>query len=250
MNTNRMNNTKWKLRSALLAGLCVLGGGLAAPASAQFMVLDASNLAENVRQVTAAMDQINNQRQQIEYQLQALRRLNSPRWGDIAPLLQQLDALMRQSRALGYSLADIDRQFVETFPGWQPAPDNLALAEAQRMQAERTLGTMRAALNVLSEQGRQFAAGQQLLASIKAQMSGIEGTQGALELQATLDAFAAEELGLQRQMMITHANLQAVHNAYVINREAESRATYRAMMDRMSELPPPSTRSFSLRVRP
>lgn len=243
---------KRKSRSAVLAGLCVLGGGLAAPApaSAQWTVIDPSNLAQNVEQVVRAGQQINNQRQQIQYQLQALRKLGSPTWGDIRPLLQRLDWLMRQTRALGYSLADLDRQFQETFPGGRPAPSNLALAEAQRVQAERTLGTMRATLNVLNEQARQVAAGQELLASVKAQVSGIEGTQEALELQATLDAFAAEEIGLLRQTMTTQANLQAVYNAYVVNREAETRATYRAMVDRMSDLPPRSGRGFSLRVRP
>jgi hypothetical protein len=109
---------------------------------------------------------------------------------------------------------------------------------------------MRAALNVLSEQARQFDSGQTTLASIKAQMSGIQGTQGALELQATIEAFVAEELGLLRQTLTTQANLQAVYNAYLVNGEAEMRANYRAMVDLMSLLPPPSRRGFSLVMIP
>ncbi|MGH7576219.1 MAG: P-type conjugative transfer protein TrbJ [Longimicrobiales bacterium] len=243
----RMSRT---LRSGFLVGTCVLGVGFPAPASGQWTVIDPSNLAQNIKQVAQSIAQVSNQRLQIEYQLQALKKLGNPRWEDIRPLLQRLDHLMQQEQALGYSLANLDQQFRETFPGWQAGPSRRALPVAQRVQAERTLGTMRAALNALNEHGRQFAAGQATLASIKAQMPGIEGTQEALELQATLDAYVADEIGLLRQTVTTQANIQAVYSAYLVNQEAEMRANYRAMMDRMTVPPPPSRRDFSLRIQP
>lgn len=239
------------LRSAVLACACALSSTLLPQrADAQWVVIDPSNLAQNIMQVAHAIEQINNQRLQIENQIRALRKLGTHNWREIQELFQQLDLLMRQGQALGYSLANLDEQFRETFPGWEVAADNLALPEAQRIQAERTLGTMRAGLNVLNEQARQFQDGQATLASIKAQVQGINGTQEALELQATLDAFTAEEIGMLRQTITTQANLVAVYNAYLVNQEAEMRANYRAMMDRMSVLPPPSPRTFSLRMQP
>lgn len=233
-------------RSALLVGACVLGAVLPDKAHAQWTVIDPSNLAQNIQQVANSLEQINNQRLQLEYQLQALQKLDHVNWRDIRGVVQQLDNLMREGEALAYSIANLDQQFRETFPGWRAASSNLELPVAQRMQAERTLATMRAALNVLSEQARQFHNGQATLASIKSQMSDIEGTQEALELQATLDAYLAEEIGLLRQTFTTQANLQAVYNAYRINVEAEARATYRAMMDRMAVLPPRSQQNFNL----
>lgn len=236
------------LRSSLLASAYALGAGLPNPASAQWTVIDPSNLAQNITQVAKSIEQINNQRLQIEYQLQALKKLGNPRWGDVRPLLEQLSQLMRQEQALGYSLANLDEQFRETFPGWQ-ASDVPDLSVAQRLQAQRTLGTMRAALNALHAQGQQFVAAQAALASMKAQMPEINGTQEALEFQATLDAFAADEIGLLRQAVTTQSNIQAIYNAYVINQEAEMRANFRAMMNRI-ELPAPSRRDFSLRIQP
>lgn len=242
----------WRaLRSASLVSMCVLAVvGCPNPASAQWTVIDPSNLAQNITQVAKSIEQINNQRSQIEYQLQALQKLGNPNWEDIRPLLRQLDHLMRQGQALGYSLANLDQQFRETFPGWQAAPNNLALPAAQRVQAERALATMRAGLNVLNEHARQFATGQTTLAAIRSQMSGIRGTQEALELQATLDAFVADEIGLLRQTVTTQANIQAIYNAYTINQDAEMRANFAAMMDRMTVLPPPSRHDFSLRIQP
>lgn len=236
------------LRNGAYVGVSVLGMGLPAPVFGQWTVIDPSNLAQNITQVAKSVEQINNQRLQIEYQLQSLSKLDEPNWRDIRLLLQQLDRLMREGQALGYSVANLDQQFRETFPGWQAASDDADLPAAQRVQAERTLGTMRAALNVLHEQARQFTTGQARLASIKAQMSGIRGTQEALELQATLDAFLAEEVGLLRQTIGTQANVQAIYNAYLVNQEAEMRANFRAMMDRMTALPAPSRNDFSLRI--
>lgn len=237
------------LRKGLVPGAGLLGAGPFSPAAAQWTVIDPSNLKQNIAQVVHAIEQVNKQRLQIEYQLQALAKLDDPNWGDVRPLLHRLDELMREGEALGYSLANLDRQFHETFPGWQASPTSLELSEAQRVQAQRTLGTMRAALNALNEQARGVASGQATLAAIKAQMSGIGGTQEALELQATLDAFVADEIGLLRQTVTTQANIQAIYNAYVINQEAEMRANFRAMMDRIV-MPAPSHRDFSLRMQP
>ena len=237
-------------RSTFVIIACVIGFAVApGRVHSQFVVLDPTNLAQNVLQVLRAAQQINNQRQQITYQLQALRKLPNPNWREIATLVNQLDALMRQGEALGYSIESLDKQFDQTFPGNQAAANNLLVPIAQRQQALRTLRTMRAALNVLQSHSHSFQSGQQKLAAIKASMHGIEGTQEALELQSTLDAFVAEEIGLLRQAVATQTNVQAVYNAYVVNHEEQMRANYRAMMDRMSSVPSGSSRNFSLQVK-
>lgn len=235
----------------LLSGSVVLLAGTVAPRPAQAqigipgvpqIVLDPRNLIENARQAVQIA-------RQIEYQIQALQKLRNPTWRDIDAHIYQVEYLLRQGEALGYSVAELERRFRETFPGYHAAASRLDLPEAQRLQARRTLGTMQAALSVLSAHAQQFRGGQIRLQQIKAQMAGIEGTQEALELQTTLDAFLAEEVGLLRQTIATQANLQAVYNAYQVNQQEEMRANYRAMMDRMSTLPPLSRRNFSLQVR-
>jgi len=232
------------LLSASAIGTAFLPGR----ADAQWVVVDPSNLAQNVRQVIQSVQQINNQREQITFQIQALRKLPNPNWREIATQVHQLDRLMQEGAALGYSIEALDREFQRTFPGDHAEVNNLQVPVAQREQALRTLGTMRAALNVLQSQSRDFQAGQRRLADIKASMSGIRGTQEALELQGTIDAFLAEEVGLLRQAVATQTNVQAVYNAYVVNRETQTRANYRAMMDRMSAVPAASRRNFSLQV--
>lgn len=239
-----------RLHKVILLSGCVIGAAFApGRAHAQWTVIDPSNLAQNIEQVAHAAQQINNQRLQIEYQLQALRKLGNVHWRDVRGVLREVDILMRRQRAIAYSLADLERQFRETFPGWEASPDNLTFAEAQRDQAERTLGTMGAGLQVLGEHARQFEDGQATLAAIKDQLQGVEGTQEALELQASLDAYQAEEIGLLRQTVATQANLEAVYNAYRVNQDAETAANFMAMLARVPESPLDSKRTFSLMMK-
>jgi P-type conjugative transfer protein TrbJ len=241
----RVRWSRWLLSGAVL----LVWTAVPRPAQAQFsipglpqIVIDPKNLIENARQAAQMAEQ-------IRYQLQALQKLRNPTWRDIDGHIRQVEYLLQQGEALGYSVAQLDRQFRETFPGYQAAASRLDLPKAQRIQARRTLGTMQAALNVLSANAQQFRAGQSRLGQIKAQMAGIQGTQQALELQSTLDAFLAEEVGLLRQTVATQANLQAVYNAYQVNEQEQMRANYRAMMDRMST-PPRYQADYSLRIRP
>lgn len=245
--------SRW-LRSGAVALL--VWTGAPTPAPAQFslpglpqIVYDPSNLAKNAVTAAQTVLMVRRQLEQLQLQIQALRKLGNPSWREIDSYVRQMEYLLEQGEAIGYTMADLEEQFRGTFPGYRAAASNLDLPEAQRVQAQRTLGTMRAALNVLHAHAEQFRTGRVRLDQIKGQMAGIQGTQEALELQATLDAFLAEEVGLLRQTVATQANLQAVYNAYQVSQQEEMRANYRAMMDRMSTLPSPSTRNFSLQVR-
>jgi P-type conjugative transfer protein TrbJ len=242
----------WK---SLLSGVAALMAWITMPglARAQIpipglpqIVYDPANVAKSAITALQTARMVEQQIRQFEQQF---RRLRNPTWRDIDGYVRGMEALLRQGEALGYSVSELDRQFRETFPGYRAAASNLAIPEAQRLQARRTLATMGAALDVLNAHAQQFQVGRAKLDRIKAQMSGIQGTQEALELQTTLDAYLAEEVGLLRQTVATQANLEAVYNAYEVNQQEQIRANYRAMMDRMSTLPPPSSRNFSLQVR-
>ena len=94
------------LAAAALAVLVCLG--TPAPARAQFglfgsgIVFDPSNFARNVLHYARRLEQMNMQRQQLQQQLTALRKLRAPNWRQINATLTQMDALMQQGQALAY----------------------------------------------------------------------------------------------------------------------------------------------------
>jgi P-type conjugative transfer protein TrbJ len=213
----------------LLASAGLVVAALAAPAAAHAqipipgvpqIVLDPRNLVQNARQVAQTAQQIENQRRQILYQIQSLQKLRNPNWREISGLVGQLDALMRQGEALAYSAADLDAQFQRTFPGHQ-LPVGWVASQAQRTQATRALATLRASLNATRRQMQDLQPGMARLGQIKRQMGGIQGTQEAIELQNTLQAYAAEELVMLRQAVAVQTNALAVTQAREIQREMQ-----------------------------
>src|SRR5207302_1778716 len=91
------------------------------------------------------------------------------------------------------------------------------------------LDTMRAGLAAISRQSQSLAPGEQTLAAIRRQMARTDGHQQALEHLATLASFTAQEQLLTRQSLAVGANLQAVGQAYWIDRAAQARATFRVL---------------------
>jgi P-type conjugative transfer protein TrbJ len=232
-----MNLSKHATAAAAFALLLAADAGAPAPAAAQIPVTDAAHIAVNTYwhyvhylqfafQIYQHTTQIANQIQQIDNQLRALAKLAHPNWRDIQSLLTDLDFLVRSGTAIGYSLGDAGGQLRQVFPGWTPWLNPSAATN----QSERSLDTLRAGLDAISRQAQSFAPGEQTLAAIRQQMTATDGHQMALEQLATLAAFSAQEQLLARQSLAVNANLQAVADAYWINREAQARATFQTVV--------------------
>jgi P-type conjugative transfer protein TrbJ len=220
--------------AAAALAVAVLAGALGAapqPAAAQIPVTDVAHMTANVYwhyahyvqlayQIWQHATQIANQLRQIQAQLRALRKLPDPVWRDLAPLLAELDAVVRSGRAIGYALPDAGAQLRQVYPGWTPWTD----AAAAPLQTERALDTMRAGLAAIARQAQSLGPAEQALAQIRRQMAATDGHQQALEQLATLSGLTAQEQLLGRQALAVSANLQAVGQAYWIDREAQARA--------------------------
>lgn len=242
-------------RSArLLVSLFAAAGFVLAPAVAQAqfslfgsgIVFDPSNFARNVLHYSRRIEQMNLQRQQLQQQIIAMRKLRNPNWRQINAALSQVDALTQQGQALAYSLRAIDAEFQRTFPGVQVFRDYPA---EQRTQAIRTLATMRGALNAANRAAQEFPTSIARLEAMKRQFGTVQGHQEAIELTGTIGMYSAEELTMLRQAVSGLTNVQAVYYANQVNAEAQRQATFRARLTAMSA-PGPRYAPVSLRVTP
>jgi P-type conjugative transfer protein TrbJ len=223
--------------AALTAGLALLAP---APVQAIIPVTDYAHIVVNqywhyvhyvqfALQIYQQYQALANQYRQIVNQLAALEKLANPNWREVYDLLANLDWIMRQGQALAYSYKNVDAQFQKVFPGFAEIQD---WPVQRQVQAVRTLDTMRTALDTVSEQFRHDIADQLLLERIKGGMAGIHGHQEALELQATILMYTAQELGVIKQSLATANNMQAVYYGHEINREAQGEATLAAGLQR------------------
>ncbi len=242
-----------KTRLLAAAALAVLGCLLTPPAArAQFglfgsgLVFDPSNFARNVLHYARRLEQMNMQRQELQQQLAAMRKLRSPNWRQINATLTQMDALMQQGQGLAYSLRAIDQEFQRTFPGTRVFQNYPA---ERQTQAIRTLATLRGALNAANRAAREFPTSVARLDAMKRQLGSIQGHEEALELNGTIGMYSAEELTLLRQAVSALTNVQTVYYADQVNAQAQEAATVRARLAAMSA-PGPRYAPFSLRVTP
>jgi P-type conjugative transfer protein TrbJ len=242
-----------KARLLAVGAFAVLGVVLTpVSASAQFglfgsgIVFDPSNFARNVLHYARRLEQMNLQRQQLQQQVAAMRKLRNPNWRQINSALSQMDALMQQGQALAYSLRAIDAEFQRTFPGAQVFRN---YAAEERTQALRTLATMRGALNAANRAATEFPTSVARLEAMKRQLGSIQGHEEALELNGTIGMYSAEELTLLRQAVSALTNVQAVFYASEVNAEAQRQATFRSRLAAMSA-PGPRYAPMSLRVTP
>jgi type IV secretion system protein TrbJ len=235
------------LPAALLMALTLI----AAPsAHAQFglggIVLDPSNLARNVLHYARRLEQIAMQKQQLQQQLVAMRKLPNPPWRDIRQTMAQIDGLMADGRAISYRLQNLNQQFQATFPVDRVFRD---WPTERRAQAERTVATMGAVLAGARAQAQAFNDGLGRLTDMKSRVATVQGQEGALELQNTATVFTAEELMMLRQALMAQSSMQAVYYANRVNTEAQQAAT---IDERLTALSVPARRSqpVSLRVTP
>lgn len=234
-----------------LAAAAIAAAALAParPAAAQFglpgvpqVVHDPSNLAKNAAQLTQQIAAVNAARQQLTYQLQALRKLPNPPLREINSTMAQLRGVMAAGDALVYAATNVEQQFRTTFPLSRPFTDYAAESNAQ---ASRTLATMRAALGASGAQAQTFAAGQDRLTALQAAVRGVQGHQGALELIGATSIYQGQELLLLRQAIAAQTNVHAVRAAYEVNRQVQQEVTARETFRRMAT-PPARRPPFAL----
>jgi P-type conjugative transfer protein TrbJ len=237
----RIGTLVWVVLAALVSPAAakaqLLGSGI---------VFDPSNFARNVLHYTRRLEQMDLQRQQLQAQIAAMRKLPNPPWRDISQAVSQLTTLMADGKGLSYQVANLEQQFKAAFPVSQSFAD---WPTERRKQAERTVATMANALAGARTQAQSFNDGLSRINQIKSQVATVQGHEAALELQNSATVFNGEELVLLRQALVSQTSMQAVYYADQVNKESQQAAT---IDDRLAALSAPAIRGrpISLRVTP
>lgn len=209
------------------------------PSAAQIPVTDATHIATSVWAEVARyaqaiedfivqLEQIYNQYQQIQYQLQALAKLDIHNWRDLSPAFSRLLVLAEQTDAVLYSTRQLEERFYETFPVGQPY---LNYTEESWRALFRTMETFRASLQSIHEITSSVEIDLETLAAIEAGIEGAEGHEQVLEGIGNLLSWSAKQSLLAERINAAQANAEMVARAYEINEAARSRESYKAFLD-------------------
>ena len=222
----------------LIVSLIVLAG-FPGQASAQIPVTDVAHIATSVwaeiaRYAQAVEDfiqqaeQIYNQYQQIQYQLQALQKLDFHTWRDLSPAFARLLTLANEADAVLYNTHELEERFFETFPAGERYAN---YTEDSWRALYRTMETFRISLQSLHEITSSDELDLAVLASIEAEIEGAEGHEEVLEAIGNLLSWNAKQALLAERVNAAQANAETVAKAYEINEAARSRETYTAFLE-------------------
>ncbi|HPK65877.1 MAG TPA: hypothetical protein PKX99_04775 [Thermoanaerobaculia bacterium] len=223
-----------RLKHAVVAVLCLsLGSGLATPrpAKAQWLVYDAVNWIENATQVVQQVYEIYQRYQQLlnDYQryatmLKNLERFDQLSFRSLIGLAVAVNDIIQYGKSLGHTLDDIDAQFAETFPGYEPILEEGWLGVFE-FRNRRALDTLRYSLNALHRISWESVPSQHILERLAADAAAADGNIEALQAANEFLHHQAGELAEISQQLSLQTNVQAVYWAYQLDREASDRAT-------------------------
>lgn len=187
------------LLAALITGLTP---ALTGPAVAQGMVVhDPANVRQNILQAARALEQVNNQIQQIENEVRMLASLNLQLSPEVGEAIASARALFDQAQAIRYTLETVGDDVRDLYPD-----DYQGLRfEEVLQQSDRWVAESEATLTRLLEQqaraadalrGTQGAVQQTLTASGQAQ-GQTSAIQASNQLLGVLSAQLADIQALQ-----------------------------------------------------
>lgn len=223
-----------RLNRTLAVGLCfaLLSAGVAPrPARAQWLVYDAINWIENAAQVIQQVYEIYQRYQQLvnDYQryvtmVKNLEHFDELTFQNLVGLAYAVNDILQYGESLGHTLYDLDEQFAETFPGYEPIlqEDWLAVFEHRN---RRTLDTLRYALGALHRIGENSIESQLILERLASDAHAADGNLEALQASNELLHHQGTQLAKISQQLAVQTNAQAVYWAYQVDREASDRAT-------------------------
>ena len=225
----------------------------AQPAQAILPVTDYAHIVLNLlyhvihylqfaQQIVNQYEQIRNQVLQIKNEYQSLKKLDVRNWREVYDLISYMDYLMRQGKALAYSLDNVLETYNATFPGSLPWK---VYSDESQQQVRSALDTFGNTLRTLHQDYQHDINDQLLLERIKGQVDAAQGPQEALEALNSLQVFNAQEISVTKRTLAATANLHAVFYAHQLNREAQSEATFRQVLTNSLAQPSPSSAGFS-----
>ena len=147
-------------RAALLAATALslplaFSPVLVAPASAQWIVYDPTNYAQNVLQAARALEQINNQITSLQNEAQMLinqaRNLTRLPYSSLQTLqqnVQRTQQLLAQAQNIAFDVQNVDQMFQQKYGNVSLSATDTQLVEDARSRWQNTVGGLQDAMRV------------------------------------------------------------------------------------------------------
>jgi len=185
------------------------------------LVIDPSNLAENILTAAHTLEQINNQVLQLRNEEQMLvngtRNLTSLNFNSLAQLRASLAAanqLIQQGQSLAFNVTQMETAFARLYPtGYGASTSGSQMTSDARQRWQNSLEALRTATQVQSQAVQNFASDEQTLADLVTQSQAASGALDATQSTNQLLALQARQAMQAQQLQVTQDRATALEQA-------------------------------------
>jgi P-type conjugative transfer protein TrbJ len=237
--------TRFPLRRAIMAGVlasaAVVPLLVAAPAHAQFggIVYDPTNYASNVLQAARALQQINNQIQQIQQQATSLineaRNLASLPLSTVDTLQQQVrqtQQLLGEAQRIAWDVRDIQSAFTDRYKGAALTGSNAQMIANANARWEDSVGAFQDALQVQAGVVGNIEGARATMNSLVSASQSATGALQAAQAGNQLLALQSQQLADLTAAVAAQGRAQSLDAARQAAIEAEGRERFRRFFGR------------------
>jgi P-type conjugative transfer protein TrbJ len=224
-----------------LASAAVVPMLVAAPAQAQFggIVYDPTNYASNVLQAARALQQINNQIQQIQQQATSLineaRNLASLPLSTVDVLQQQVrqtQQLLGEAQRIAYDVQDIQSAFTDRYKGAALTGTNAQMIANANARWEDSVGAFQDALQVQAGVVGNIEGARTTMNSLVSASQSATGALQAAQAGNQLLALQSQQLADLTAAIAAQGRAQSLDAARQAAIEAEGRERFRRFFGR------------------
>jgi len=203
-------------------------------AQAQWAVIDASNLAQNMLIAARTLQEIDNQITQIQQTVQMLqnqaRNLTSLPFSEIQQLDQsvsQITSLMGQAQGVLYNVQNVQSQFQRYYPSTiSPSSSDAQLLADAQTRWQYSLSTFQHTMEVQAQIVQNLPSDQAQMDALVGQSQGAVGILQATQAGNQLLALQAKQAAAIQALLASQARAQAIEEARQAESEEQSHEQY------------------------
>lgn len=226
--------------------------GFAMPASAQWVVVDPTNLVQNIMTAANTLKQIDNQVLQLANEAQMLeneaKNLQSLSLNDLSRLqaaLASTRALLAQVQGISFQLSETQATFARLYPSSYGAGSTRAQLSADVLTRwSDSHGALGTALNVQAQAAQNFSSDEGVLADLIGQSQSAAGALQALQATNQLLALQARQTIQGQQLLITQGRTDGLEQGRALEADARARELRRRFMTGSTSYTPQSINGF------
>ncbi|WPH18142.1 P-type conjugative transfer protein TrbJ [Variovorax paradoxus] len=222
-------------------------------AHAQWVVIDPTNLAQNLMTAANTLEQINNQIKQLQNQAQSLTNqaknltgLDFSALNELRAALSATNQLIQQAQGLAFNVQQMETQFQQLYPeSFSATVSSGQMVLDARKRWTNSLDALRTATKVQSQAVQNFASDEATLTDLVNRSQSAVGALQATQATNQLLALQARQSIQAQQLQITQDRAAALEQARQIAVQERAREVRRRFMGAGTPYTPSAVNFYS-----